>query len=87
MIEYFKIVSESVPDGSPHAVYEFLEYIADTYVGKEVYERAEENGEDNENLVIRLRRISRWKTSKFAPKMWSVYESVLHDEPKKNKYA
>ena len=59
VIEYFNTVSESVPADSPHAVFEFVEYIADTYVGKEVYERVEENGEDNENLVIRLRRISR----------------------------
>ena len=45
MIEYFNIVSESVQADSLHAVFEFVEYIADTYVEKEVYERAEVNGE------------------------------------------
>ena len=81
VIEYFNLVSESVPADSPHAVFEFVEYIADTCVGKEVHEGAEENGEDNENLVMRL-RISRWKNPKFTPKLLSVYERVLNNEPR-----
>ena len=60
--EYFNIVSESVPADSSHAVFEFAEYIADTYVGKEVMKEQKRIGEDSENLVIRLRRMSRWKT-------------------------
>ena len=59
VIEYFNIVSESVPADSPHVLFQFVECIADAYVGKEVFERAVDNGEDNENWVIRWRRISK----------------------------
>ena len=36
---------------------------------------------NGEGLVLRLRR-QRWKKTKFAPRLWSVYERVLNDEPR-----
>ena len=76
--EYFKHLCDSVPEDAPTGVHDFIDYVADTYVGKEVYERAENQGE---GLVLRLRR-PRWKEPKFAPRLWSVYERVLNDEPR-----
>ena len=75
--EYFKHLCDSVPEDAPTGVHDFIDYVADTYVGKEVYERAENQGE---GLVLRLRR-PRWKEPKFAPRLWSLYERVLNDEP------
>ena len=68
----------SLPEDAPVQVHEFVDYIADTYVGPEVYERAE----NQNDLVLRLRRAPRWKEPKFSPTMWSVYERVLNDEPR-----
>ena len=80
MVDYFRLLSGTVPEDTPPSVVEFVEYMADTYVGREVYETTESN--ENQDLVIRIRRTPRWKKPKFAPKLWSVYERVLNDEPR-----
>ena len=68
VVECSNLISQSVPEDAPPAIFDFAEYIADPYVGREVYERVEEN--ENEGLVIRIRRTPRWKKPKFAPKLW-----------------
>ena len=78
--EYFNLISQSVPEDAPPIAFDFVKDIEDTHVGRELYERAEEN--ENEGLMIRNRRTPRWKKPIFAPKLWSVYERVLNDEPK-----
>ena len=59
----------------------FVDYFADTYIGQEVYESVDEADENN-GLVLRIRRTQRWKEPRFSPKIWSVYERVLNDEPR-----
>ena len=71
VVEFFKYLSDSVPQDAPTGVHEFIDYIAETYVGHEVYERVENQGE---GLVLRLRMVPRWKHPKFSPKLWSIYE-------------
>ena len=43
-----------------------------------MYKRAE----NQEGLVLRLRRIPRWKDPKFSLNLFFVYERVLSDEPR-----
>lgn len=80
IVEYFNILSDSVPVDSPQEVFDFVEYVADTYIGREIYERAD--AEEQGDMVIRLRRNPRWKDPKILPQWWSVYERVLNDEPR-----
>ena len=75
----FKYLSDSVPEDVPTAIHDFVEYIADTYVGHEIYETAEKEGA---GLVLRIRRTPRWKGPIFPAKLWSVYDRVLNDEPR-----
>ena len=42
VVEYFNLVSQSVPKDAPPAVLDFVEYITDSYVGREVNKRLEE---------------------------------------------
>ena len=42
----------------------------------------DEDGDDGERLVLRIRRQLRWQNPKFPPRLWSVYERVLNDEPR-----
>ena len=79
VLEYFKYLSDSVPEDAPTAIHDFVEYIADTYVGHEIYETAES---EEAGLVLRIRRTPRWKEPIFPPKLWSVYDRVLNDEPR-----
>ena len=50
--EYFKYLSDSVPEDAPTAIHDFVEYIVDTYVGHEIYDTAENEGA---GLVLRIR--------------------------------
>ena len=72
-------MSDSVPEDAPTAIHDFVEYIVDTYVGHEIYETAENEGA---GLVLRIRRTPRWKEPIFPPKLWSVYDRVLNNEPR-----
>ena len=56
-----------------------MDYVAETYVYHEVFEMEENQGNE---FILRLRRVPRWKEPKFSPKVWSVYERVLNDEPR-----
>ena len=77
--EYFTYLSDSVPEDAPTAIHDFVENIADIYVGHETYETTENEGA---GLVPRIRRAPRWKEPIFPPKLWSMYDRVLHDEPR-----
>ena len=79
VVEFFKHLSDSVPQDAPTWVHEFIDYIAETYVGHEVYERTENQGE---GLVHSFRRVPRWKDPKFSPKLWYICKRVLNDEPR-----
>ena len=76
---YFKYLSESVPKNTPAAVHDFVHYMADTYVGHEIYETAEIKGE---SLVLGIWRTPRWKENMFPSKLSSVCNRVLNDEPR-----
>ena len=65
VVEFFKYLSDSVPQDVPAGVHECIDYIAVTYVGYAVYERAENQGE---GLVLRLRRGTKIEGSKVFPK-------------------
>ena len=39
IIEYFKLLGESVPEDAPTGITEFTDYVAEPYIGQEVYER------------------------------------------------
>ena len=81
VVEYFKILCTSVPAEYAEEISPFVDYMAEAYIGKEVYEIV--NGEaDNGRIVLRLRREPRWQNPKFQPKLWCVYERVLNDEPR-----
>ena len=79
VVEHFNHLSRSIPEDAPPTVLSFMEYIASTNVGQEVDDRRIENADD---LVLTIRRIPRWKEPKFSPRIWSVYERVLNDEPR-----
>ena len=74
--EYFKYLSDSFPEDASALLHYFVHYMADTYVGHEIYETAENKGE---GLVLRIRRTPRWKEQMFSPKLWSVHDRVLSD--------
>ena len=59
VVEYFNIVCESIPEDVPPQIASFVDYIAENYVGQQVYERIDGNGVEGE-LVLRLRREPRW---------------------------
>ena len=48
-------------------------------MGHDIYETAENEGA---GLVLRIKRTPRWKELIFSPKLWSVYDRVLSDEPR-----
>ena len=74
VVKDFNLISQSVPEDAPPAVFDFVDYIADTYVGRGVYEKAEEN--ENEGLVIRIRRTPGWQKPTFAPNLWLMLIST-----------
>ena len=78
-VEYLNVLSESVPQDSPEKIRSFVEFMAKNYMGQDVYEMVGGNGNC---LVISLRREKRWKKPKFSPRLWTVYERVLTDEPR-----
>ena len=80
IIEYFHLLYESVTEDVPTGITEFIDYVAETYIGQEMYERIDDGA--NDGLVLRIKREQTWKRPKFSPKLWSVHEKVLNDEPK-----
>ena len=84
IIEYFNVLSISIPADVADEISPFVEYFAETYIGRVVYQVVngdDEDGDDGERLVLRIRRQPRWQNPKFPPRLWSVYERVLDDEP------
>lgn len=78
VVEYFKTLCESVPEDAPEQIHAFVDYMAETYIGRDIYETVSSEN----SLVLRIRRQAVWKEPKFSPKLWSVYERVLNDEPR-----
>lgn len=78
--EYYEILCQSLPNDCPAEVHAFVDYIAETYVGQKIYERV--SADKDETLVLRINLEYQWKDPKFPPKLWSVYERVLTDEPR-----
>ena len=66
-ILYFNLLVQSIPEDAPPQVHEFVAYMADIYIGIEVYETIQD-ADYNNGLVIRFRRTARWKSPKLAPK-------------------
>ena len=81
VVEYFNNVCESIPEDAPPQIASFVDYIAENYVGQQVYERIDGNGVEGE-LVLRLRREPRLKRPTFSPKLWCVYDRVVNDQPR-----
>ena len=85
IIEYFNVLSASIPADVADEISPFLEYVAETYIGRKVFQvvnRDNEDCDDGERLVLRIRRQPRWQNPKVPPRLWSVYERVLNDEPR-----
>ena len=80
IIKYFNLLCEPVPKDAPTGITEFIDYVAEIYIGQEVYERIDDGA--NDGLVLRIRRQLTWKRPKFSPKLWSVHVTVLNDKPR-----
>ena len=79
IIEYFNLLCESLPEDAPTRITEFTDYVVETYIGQEMYERIDDGA--NDGLVLRIREPT-WKRPKFSPKLWSVHDRVLNNEPR-----
>lgn len=55
IIEYFNILCQNIPNEVAETVSDFVDYMAETYVGKEVFDRVDDE-EEGERLVLRIRR-------------------------------
>ena len=79
VVEFFKHLSDSVPQNAPIGVHEFIDNIAETYVGHEVYERAKNQGE---GLNGQAQEGTKMEGSKVFPKTVVCLWKVLNDEPR-----
>ena len=43
VVDYFRLLSGNVSEDAPPSVVEFVEYMADTYAGRQVYETIKSN--------------------------------------------
>ena len=70
VVEFFKHLSDTVPQDAPTGVHAFSDYIAEIYVGHEVYERAENQGE---GLILKLRRVPKDGRIQSFPQNYGLF--------------
>ena len=64
--QYFKYWSDSVPEDAPTTIHDFIKYIADTCVGHEISETAENEGA---GLVLMIKENTRVEGTNLPSKI------------------